>query len=1128
MAFPSTPLALTAELQLSGVWTDITGYLYDRDPVNVTRGRADEASQLEQTGVRLTLNNRGGRFSPRNPTGPYYGALGRNVPLRLSVNQGATYLDLPGGDSDRVTAPDSAGTSITGDIDIRAEFTLAHWRRAQWLCGKWDYAADQRSWAFYMTRAGALGLSWSTNGFNELAVTSTAVVPAPAGRRQAVRATLDVDNGASGRTVTFYVAPAIAGPWTQLGAPVTAAGTTSVNDSTAVTTVGGWALVTGTSLVAPTGRCHAVQLLNGIGGTAAANPDFTAQTPGATSLADGAGNTWTVQGAATLTNRRPRAAVELAKLPQKWDTSGHDVYTPVEAAGVLRRLSQGAQALRSVMYRAVTLDTSTVAYWPMEDPAGSTTFVSGLPGGSPLAITADAPPEFAAFSGFVASAPLPTLSSSTSATAPVPPYNAVGGTTQLRFLLAVPAAGTTDGKELVSWWASGTARRWALIYDAAGALVLRAFNNAGTPVLTFAPAVTTNGRLLYISIELVQAGSDVFATLGRLQAGQTTAATGTALLTGHTAGLIERVIVAKDQFLAGVCIGHLSVHNAITPLDGLASPLAAYLGERAGRRIERLCAEEGVTFQATGDLDTSAPMGAQAQDTLPNLVYEAAETDLGVLFEPREVVGLGYRTRNTLYNQPPALALDYGDLADAFDPVDDDQQVKNDVTVQRRGGATSRATLDTGPMSTRSPRDGGIGRYAGSPVTINPASDTALPDQASWRLHLGTVNESRMPRLVLDLATRAFATSSPQTTRALELAEGDRITIANPPAWLPPEQITQMVQGYAESMRQYDHAISLNCAPESPWQVATYNSDRYSSDGSNLAAALTATDALVPVATPSGPRWYTGARSKLRCTGAAGARASTPDAAAWRITGDLDIRVRLAMDNWAPGASQYFVGKIGPGGQASYGFRMGAGNSLSLRWSTDGTTVNNVGSTLTTGFAAGTVHWVRATLDVDNGSSQTEIKFYTGLDGITWTQLGATATLAGVTTLFPGTVAPEVGGMGGGGGELLVGDVYYAEVRSGINGTVVAAPLFAGQAAAATAFTDAQGRAWTINSPAAIQAVDAEFPWDITIGGERMTVAMVEGTQPQTFGVTRSVNGVVKSHNPGAGVELFKPAIYAL
>jgi len=54
-----------------------------------------------------------------------------------------------------------------------------------------------------------------------------------------------------------------------------------------------------------------------------------------------------------------------------------------------------------------------------------------------------------------------------------------------------------------------------------------------------------------------------------------------------------------------------------------------------------------------------------------------------------------------------------------------------------------------------------------------------------------------------------------------------------------------------------------------------------------------------------------------------------------------------------------------------------------------------------------------------------------------------------------------------------------------------------------------------------------DFPFDIMVGGEQMTVSNITGTtSPQSFTVTRSVNGVVKSHSVGTSVRLYVPAFW--
>jgi hypothetical protein len=70
--------------------------------------------------------------------------------------------------------------------------------------------------------------------------------------------------------------------------------------------------------------------------------------------------------------------------------------------------------------------------------------------------------------------------------------------------------------------------------------------------------------------------------------------------------------------------------------------------------------------------------------------------------------------------------------------------------------------------------------------------------------------------------------------------------------------------------------------------------------------------------------------------------------------------------------------------------------------------------------------------------------------------------------------------------------------------------------------------------PGAVRWVTAadsstSIPFDVVVGGERMTVTAVVGTSsPQTFTVARSANGIVKAHSAGAGVQIYNPEYYAL
>jgi hypothetical protein len=78
---------------VTGAGHDITSDVYTRDPIVVTRGRPDESSQVPPSRCTLTIDNRTGKYSPRNPSSTLYGLIGRNTPIRVSV----TSLPVTGG-----------------------------------------------------------------------------------------------------------------------------------------------------------------------------------------------------------------------------------------------------------------------------------------------------------------------------------------------------------------------------------------------------------------------------------------------------------------------------------------------------------------------------------------------------------------------------------------------------------------------------------------------------------------------------------------------------------------------------------------------------------------------------------------------------------------------------------------------------------------------------------------------------------------------------------------------------------------------------------------------------------------------------------------------------------------------
>lgn len=863
MAFPQTRLPVMVELDLAGdgtFSTDITSKVRVQEGIVITRGRPNETSTAEPATCALTLDNRDGRFSLRKPDGPYYGQLRRNTPLRVSITAASSWLQITAATGTtpaagaRVTTPDSAALGITGDIDVRFDADLDSWWQVADILGKWTGTAGVKSWQFLIHLDGRIGLYWSTNGTNELGFVSTDPVPKTTGRL-AVRATLDVDNGAAGHTVTFYTSDTIGGSWTQLGDARVGTGTTSIFDSTAEVSVLDSA--TGSQGSVIHGRVYGARVYQGIAGTLRASPDFTAQTHGASSFADAQGNTWTLTGAVALSTRDVRFVGEVPSWPVTWDLSQRNVYTTIEATGVLRRLMTGATALQSPLYRANVADDTVLAYWPCEDGVDAE-FLAPAVGSIPMRFKGS--PTLASYEGFDASAPLPVLDATTELRAGVPRYTATGEI-QARCVMFVPAAGVTNGQTLFMVGTTGTAHSWQVRYGTGGTLSVLAFDDTSTILSDGPTSFDVNGMLFRLSIELTQNGGDVDWQVGVWEVGTSAAASASGTVNTQTIGRANRVVVSPfggtDQLVAG----HVAVHSEVTSIFDDGDDLKAFVGETAHDRIKRLCGEVGVAFAGQGPAD-GTPMGPQRPGLLVDLIREAEEADGGILFEPRDQLGIAYRPRSSMFAQEARVTLDYdGRHLQALQPIEDDDATRNDITVTRIGGASFRATLDDGALSTLDPPDG-VGRYA-TDYSLNLQDDRVLGDHAHWRLNVGTVDEARYPQIGVNLAAAAVAADSSLTMAVRDLDVGDRLAVTDPPStMLPPDDISQLAVGFTEVLGPKAHAITANCAPESPYHVGVYEGDtgaaesRYSAVGTVTAEALDTTETGVDITAPAGhPGW---------------------------------------------------------------------------------------------------------------------------------------------------------------------------------------------------------------------------------------------------------------------------------
>lgn len=216
------------------------------------------------------------------------------------------------------------------------------------------------------------------------------------------------------------------------------------------------------------------------------------------------------------------------------------------------------------------------------------------------------------------------------------------------------------------------------------------------------------------------------------------------------------------------------------------------------------------------------------------------------------------------------------------------------------------------------------------------------------------------------------------------------------------------------------------------------------------------------IATNPNGAYFDGNALQLYGTGAN--YASTPDSAALDITGDIDLRAKVALTPWInTSRTQYFVSKTSTGGQYSYEFLYHTNNTFRFRYTTNGSTFVTIASAAVnaTQFPSGSIKWVRVTFDADNGASGNTTTFYYSDDGNTWTQIGSPVVNSGVVTIFSGTSALDIGAS-----EVRTvatnATIYRAQVLNGIGGTTAFDANFETVPADSFAFTESSTNAATV------------------------------------------------------------------
>jgi hypothetical protein len=569
-----------------------------------------------------------------------------------------------------------------------------------------------------------------------------------------------------------------------------------------------------------------------------------------------------------------------------------------KAAGIARQMLQGKQRAKSPLRRLFEESSpAPVAYWHLEDPAGSAFAASGLPGGAPMTAAGGSSGASAVsfgasqgrlqaeFTGFevprVATDSFVSLGEGGSLSAPLP-GPVVGATTWTVSFIAYSWAYTgIAGSNLVlaRWFTpGGTFARWDVVQSSlTGGIELIAYTAGGAATTLCATTFAPVDEYAYMII-VTQNGANIDTTLwvarvitaGLIGEVDTDSRAGTlafpSAITLNPARTAATGTGPADNQAADIRFGHLGVWHELGPyMFGVATspdtgrvygPWTGWIGEGAAERLRRLARKAGVPINIIGSSD--APMGRQPSGKTLDLMAEPEAVDGGLLLDGLGP-GLTYVCRSHAYSRTADLTLDLaeGQVQQPLRTEHDDLGRVNAFTASNPDGGErvfEKTTGDLGTADVGLYEDGGFFRTA---------DESALYDIAAWRVSLGTVTGLRYPGAGFELAKEGTTQIAQQWLDTRPLGRIDALGLRRGTA--DPDG-SFLLRAWSERWNSRQWSATTSLAPYDPWRIATVAAEssdsgeflwRATGGYSSLSADAEPGATSLTVATSAGPVWTT-------------------------------------------------------------------------------------------------------------------------------------------------------------------------------------------------------------------------------------------------------------------------------
>jgi hypothetical protein len=496
-------------------------------------------------------------------------------------------------------------------------------------------------------------------------------------------------------------------------------------------------------------------------------------------------------------------------------------WVDMEAGGLLQRVNQWTQPLRSPFYIYNANMAGLAGYFPMEDARGSTRATSTVEGAYNSVLYGV---SFDSQRRPPGSAPLADIDSQSGATGifrftggdaldnvgwqfSVCQYiSALGALTQP--LNVRTRNGLTFGLTLVD----STNEATLIVTDASGIDLINKTVSYGS--------YQWEGRWLMIGFDCSVSGGTVTVEAFWRAAEETF----WTVFSDTYSGITSSVDNCRTGGIPGMTVGHILATNGRADnvqLEGRFSAFLGHAGERTAYRFARLCAQFGIGCYVSAGFDQSSPMGPQPTVSLPELFKECVQTEDGLLFDHRTENRLFFLLRADRYNQTPTVTLTPADFPALPKEVVDDQGISNVVTASQRNGGDYTVRDDTGPVGAQPPPNG-VGEYLRS-VDVNVADEeNDLPQYANWWLRRGTVDLPRYPQIVIELA----ALSTVRAAQIQEVDVGDVIEIEGVHEYT----IRLQVIGSNEVIGTHTRTVTYTCVPDQQFDVGAYDNTAYRRD----------------------------------------------------------------------------------------------------------------------------------------------------------------------------------------------------------------------------------------------------------------------------------------------------------